>query len=290
MIMAMLLREDVLDHFVTLMRNVARTCRPDDSRATRWLYDELAYPSEQTRATIDALAAAVHDEDSATMLAPGVNRAVEDTVISLGDALERPVALTYVATTVGALFLHPLLPVGDISWPQVMLVIRRLSQHVPASHRVDAHEPSEKCDGASVARRHDDDIEEMLALFRRSDDVLYSLGGDERYAALDSFIGRWHHPDSRPVHASMVNAVTACRANPELRRTVRRDILDSRTALLQELHHNSDPRAPYAGVLWTLVRCFAVGSSLLQCCSRAMANDEWSPAAAIAGHLLTSDS
>jgi hypothetical protein len=289
MSVATLLREDVLDHFVTLMRNVSRTCRPDDSRATRWLYDELAYPSEQTRATIDALALAAYDDDGAPLLAPGVNRAVEDTVISLGDALERPVALTYVATTVGALFLHPLLPVGDISWPQVMLVIRRLAQHVPAHGENTAHESHGQNVASPVVRRHDDDVEEFLALFRRSDDVLYSLDPATRYAAMNDFVARWHHVDSRPVHAALVNAVQTCRANPELRRTVRRDILESRAALLQSLQRASDPRAPYAAVLWTLVRCFAVGSSLLQCCSRAMSNDEWSPAAAIAGHLLSSD-
>jgi hypothetical protein len=288
MSVATLLREDVLDHFVTLMRNVARTCRPDDSRATRWLYDELAYPSEQTRATIDALAAAV-DDDTAPLLAPGVNRAVEDTVISLGDALERPVALTYVATTVGALFLHPLLPVGEISWPQVMLVIRRLAQHVPAPGEKDVRQPREQGNVSPVVRRYDDDIEELLALFRRSDDALYSLDPAARYSALNGFVARWHHPDSLPVHAAIVNAIATCRTHPELRRMVRRDILESRTTLLQGLQRTSDPRAPYAAVLWTLVRCFAVGSSLLQCCSRAMSNDEWSPAAAIAGHLLSSD-
>jgi len=286
----MLLREDVLDHFVTLMRNVARTVRPDDSRATRWLYDELAYPSEQTRATIDSLAAAVDDEDFATMLTPGVNRAVEDTVIALGDALDRPVALTYVATTVGALFLHPLLPVGEISWPQVMLVIRRLAQHVPPADAESVREPHAPREISPVVRRHDDDVEELLALFRRSDDVLYSLDSAARYAALNDFIARWHHVDSRFVHEAIVTAVMKCRTNPELRRTVRRDVLESRTALLQGLQRVSDPRAPYAGVLWTLVRCFAVGSSLLQCCSRAMANDEWAPAAAIAGHLLSTES
>ena len=286
----MLLREDVLDHFVTLMRNVARTVRPDDSRATRWLYDELAYPSEQTRATIDSLAAAVDDEDFATMLTPGVNRAVEDTVIALGDALDRPVALTYVATTVGALFLHPLLPVGEISWPQVMLVIRRLAQHVPPADAEGIREPHTPREISPVERRHDDDVEELLALFRRSDDVLYSLDSAARYAALNDFIARWHHVDSRSVHETIVTAVMSCRTNPELRRTVRRDVLESRTALLQGLQRVSDPRAPYAGVLWTLVRCFAVGSSLLQCCSRAMANDEWAPAAAIAGHLLSTES
>jgi len=284
------LREDVLDHFVTLMRNVARTVRPDDSRATRWLYDELAYPSEQTRATIDSLAAAVHDEDVATMFTPGVNRAVEDTVIALGDALDRPVALTYVATTVGALFLHPLLPVGEISWPQVMLVIRRLAQHVPPADAEGMREPHAPREISPVVRRHDDDVEELLALFRRSDDVLYSLDSAGRYAALNDFIARWHHVDSRFVHEAIVTAVMKCRTNPELRRTVRRDVLESRTALLQGLQRVSDPRAPYAGVLWTLVRCFAVGSSLLQCCSRAMANDEWMPAAAIAGHLLSTES
>lgn len=286
----MLLREDVLDHFVTLMRNVARTVRPDDSRATRWLYDELAYPSEQTRATIDSLAAAVDDEDFATMLTPGVNRAVEDTVIALGDALDRPVALTYVATTVGALFLHPLLPVGEISWPQVMLVIRRLAQHVPPADAEGMREPHAPREISPVVRRHDDDVEELLALFRRSDDVLYSLDSAARYAALNDSIARWHHVDSRFVHEALVTAVMSCRTNPELRRTVRRDVLESRTALLQGLQRVSDPRAPYAGVLWTLVRCFAVGSSLLQCCSRAMANDEWAPAAAIAGHLLSTES
>lgn len=286
----MLLREDVLDHFVTLMRNVARTVRPDDSRATRWLYDELAYPSEQTRATIDSLAAAVHDEDFATMLTPGVNRAVEDTVIALGDALDRPVALTYVATTVGALFLHPLLPVGEISWPQVMLVIRRLAQHAPPADAEGMREPHAPREISPVVRRHDDAVEELLALFRRSDDVLYSLDSAARYAALNDFITRWHHVDSRFVHEALVTAVMSCRTNPELRRTVRRDVLESRTALLQGLQRVSDPRAPYAGVLWTLVRCFAVGSSLLQCCSRAMANDEWAPAAAIAGHLLSTES
>ncbi len=284
-----LLREDVLDHFVTLMHNVARTVRPDDSRATRWLYDELAYPSEQTRATIDSLAAAVHD-DSATLLAPGVNRAVEDTVIALGDALDRPVALTYVATTVGALFLHPLLPVGEISWPQVMLVIRRLAQHVPPADAESVREPHAPREISPVVRRHDDDVKELLGLFRRSDDVLYSLDSAARYAALNDFIARWHHVDSRFVHEALVTAVMSCRTNPELRRTVRRDVLESRTALLQGLQRASDPRAPYAGVLWTLVRCFAVGSSLLQCCSRAMANDEWAPAAAIAGHLLSTES
>ena len=288
--MTVLLREDVLDHFVTLMRNVARTVRPDDSRATRWLYDELAYPSEQTRATIDSLAAAVDDEDFATMLTPGVNRAVEDTVIALGDALDRPVALTYVATTVGALFLHPLLPVGEISWPQVMLVIRRLAQHVPPADAESMREPHAPREISPVVRRHDDDVEELLALFRRSDDVLYSLDSAARYAALNDFIARWHHVDSRLVHEAIVTAVMKCRTNPELRRTVRRDVLESRTALLQGLQRASDPRAPYAGVLWTLVRCFAVGSSLLQCCSRAMANDEWAPAAAIAGHLLSTES
>lgn len=285
-----LLREDVLDHFVTLMHNVARTVRPDDSRATRWLYDELAYPSEQTRATIDSLAAAVHDDDFATMLTPGVNRAVEDTVIALGDALDRPVALTYVATTVGALFLHPLLPVGEISWPQVMLVIRRLAQHVPPADAESVREPHAPREISPVVRRHDDDVEELLALFRRSDDVLYSLDSAARYAAVNDFIARWHHVDSRFVHEALVTAVMSCRTNPELRRTVRRDVLESRTALLQGLQRASDPRAPYAGVLWTLVRCFAVGSSLLQCCSRAMANDEWAPAAAIAGHLLSTES
>ena len=285
-----LLREEVLDHFVTLMRNVARTVRPDDSRSTRWLFDELAYPSVQTRATIDALAATVHDDDSATLLAPGVNRAVEDTVIALGDALDRPVALTYVATTVGALFLHPLLPVGEISWPQVMLVIRRLAQHVPPADAESVLEPHAPLEISPVVRRHDDDVEELLGLFRRSDDVLYSLDSATRYAALNDFVARWHHVDSLPVHEAIVNAVVTCRANPELRRTVRRDILESRSALLQGLQQASDPRAPYAAVLWTLVRCFAVGSSLLQCCSRAMANDEWSPAAAIAGHLLSTES
>lgn len=286
---ATLLREDVLDHFMTLMRNVVRTCRPDESRSNRWLLDELAYPSVQTRTTIDALAATVHDEDAATLLATGVNRAVEDAVIGLGDTLERPVALTYVATTVGALFLHPLLPVGDISWPQVMLVIRRLSQHVPHTHDPGVPTSDDTTNVAPVVRRHDDDIAELLALFRRSDDVLYSLDPGTRYAVLNDFVARWHDHGSLPMHEAVVSAVAACRADPELRRTVRRDILDSRTALLQGLHRNSDPRAAYAGVLWTLVRCFAVGSSLLQCCSRAMANDEWSPAAAIAGHLLSSD-
>lgn len=285
-----LLREDVIDHFVTVMRNVARTCRPDDSRTTRWLYDELAYPSEQTRATIDSLAAAAHDDDSATLLAPGVNRAVEDTVIALGDALDRPVALTYVATTVGALFLHPLLPVGEISWPQVMLVIRRLAQHVPPVDDETIREPHTPREISPVVRRHDEDVKELLALFRRSDGVLYSLDSAARYTALKDFVARWHHVDSLPVHEAIVNAVARCRVNPELRRTVRRDILESRSALFQELQRASDPRAPYAGVLWTLVRCFAVGSSLLQCCSRAMANDEWAPAAAIAGHLLSTES
>lgn len=319
-----LLREDVCEHFATVMNNVARTCHPDEQRATRWLFDELAYPSEVTRATIDALAATLHDEDSATLLAPGINRIIEDTVIALGSALERPVALTYVATTVGALFMHPLLPIGDISWPQVMLVIRRLAHHATSddnsgtSTAINGTAPHSTRDGtvgstvdstvgatvndtvngtvngtliapAPIVRRHDDDIEEFVDIFRRADDTLYTLDPASRYLVINDFVTRWHCDTALPVHAGVVRAITTCRSNPDVRREVRRGLLESRTELLAKLRDSDDPRAPYASVLWTLVRTFSVGSSLLQCCSTSLRGTSWIPAATIAGHLLSPD-
>jgi hypothetical protein len=283
-----LLRDEVREHFATILQNVARTCHPDEQRATRWLFDELAYPSEATRSTLDALAATLHNEDAVTLLAPGISRVIDDTVIALGSALERPVALTYVATTVGALFMHPLLPVGDISWPQVMLVIRRLASY-PSSDVPD-EVPGDNVTtvtAAPIVRRHDDDITEFIDIFRRADNTLYGIDSTARYAIINDFVARWHCDSALPVHSAIVRAVMLCRSNPDVRREVRRTVLDSRSDLLAGLRDSNDPRAPYASVLWTLVRTFAVGSSLLQCCSTSLRGNTWTPTATIAGHLLS---